>query len=71
MPHSTPSLLATEPSPHYLVGIDIGSEQCSCCVRTPDKTMVFKPFEFSNAAAGFALLQDKLTCLAARPDSHR
>lgn len=66
MPHPLPPLPA-EPPPHYLVGIDIGREQCSCCVLTPDKTVVFKPFEFSNAAAGFTQLADKLTRLPAPP----
>jgi transposase len=36
-------------------------------VLTPDKTVVFKPFEFSNAAAGFTQLADKLTRLSAQP----
>ena len=44
----------------YVVGIDIGSEQCSFCTLKPDKSQVIKPTEFANAAAGFSLLHEQL-----------
>jgi transposase len=44
----------------YVVGIDIGSELCSFCVLKPDKSQVIKPTEMSNAASGFALLNEQL-----------
>lgn len=47
----------------YVVGIDIGSESCSVCALTPDKSQVLKPTTFANAAAGFDVLQDKLESL--------
>ncbi len=48
----------------YVVGIDIGSQTCSFCTLKPDKSVVIKPREIANAAAGFAVLQDQLEHLA-------
>jgi len=47
----------------YIVGIDIGSENCSGCVLKPDKRLVHKPRLFANAASGFQRLQDQLAGL--------
>ncbi len=47
----------------YIVGIDIGSQNCSGCVLKPDKSAVGKPFDFANAASGFRLLHEKLGSL--------
>ena len=44
----------------YAAGIDVGSQSCSFCVLQPDKSIAIKPTNFANAAAGFALLQEKL-----------
>ena len=51
----------------YVVGIDIGSESCSFCTLKPDKSQVFKPTEFTNAAPGFALRSKKLEGLNIEP----
>jgi len=56
----TPSSPVDVSSYHFVVGVDIGSQSCSACVLTPDKRQVFKPMEFANDAAGFALLWSKL-----------
>ena len=52
----------------YVVGIDVGSQTCSMCVLKPNKSQVIKPTDFANAAAGFALLHDKLEQLGVPPD---
>lgn len=50
---------------HYIVGIDIGSQSCSFCVCKPDKSQVIRPTEFSNDAAGFSQLRERLKRLGA------
>lgn len=52
----------------YVVGIDIGSQTCSRCVLKPNTSQVIKPTDFANAAAGFALLHDKLEQLGVPPE---
>ncbi len=52
----------------YVVGIDIGSEACSFCALKPDKSQVIRPTEFANAAAGFAVLTNKLEGLSSSPE---
>ena len=47
----------------YVVGIDIGSQQCSACLLKPDKRQVQKPSVFANTASGFQRLQDQLATL--------
>ena len=47
----------------YIVGVDIGSQNCSGCVLKPDKSAVGKPFDFANSASGFRLLHEKLGSL--------
>ena len=43
-----------DPSPFsYVVGIDIGSQNCSRCVLRPDKRLVHKASLFANTASGF------------------
>lgn len=54
-------------APAFVVGIDVGSGQCSCCILRPDKTVLRKPHEFANAAPGFAALQTTLTALTVPP----
>src|SRR3954447_20400925 len=54
-------------APQVVVGIDVGSVQCSVCLLRPDKTVRRKPREFANAAAGFAELQTTLSALAVPP----
>lgn len=44
----------------YAVGIDVGSQSCSCCVLKPDKSIAIKPTNFVNAAPGFAALLEQL-----------
>jgi transposase len=51
-------------APQYLVGIDVGSTQCSYALIRPDKTPLAKPGTFANTAAGFAALVTKLDSLA-------
>jgi hypothetical protein len=53
---------------HYVVGIDIGSQTCSCCVLRPDKSPVGKPAAFANDATGFSLLGERLQHLDATAD---
>jgi transposase len=52
-------------APQYLVGIDVGSAQCSYALLRPDKTLVRKPSTFANTAAGFGALVAQLETLAA------
>jgi len=63
----TPSSAVDASSYRYVVGIDIGSDQCSFCILKPDKSQVIKPTEFANAAAGFALLHEQLERLGVAP----
>src|SRR5215471_14986621 len=63
----TPSSPVDASSYRYVVGIDIGSDQCSFCILKPDKSQVIKPTEFANAAAGFALLHEQLEHLGVAP----
>jgi transposase len=63
----TPSSPVDASSYQYVVGIDIGSEQCSFCALQPDKSQVIKPTEFTNAAAGFSLLHEQLERLGVPP----
>ena len=51
----------------YIVGIDIGSQMCSCCMLKPDKSQVIKPTEFPNAMPGFTFLQERLEALGVDP----
>jgi transposase len=50
--------------PQYLVGIDVGSTQCSYSLLRPDKTPVGKPTTCANTAVGFAALVTQLETLA-------
>ena len=52
----------------YVVGVDIGSQMCSCCALKPDKSQVIKPIEFPNALPGFTFLQQRLEGLGVTPD---
>ncbi len=52
----------------YVVGVDIGSQTCSMCTLRPDKRQVIKPTGFSNAPAGFGLVQEKLAQLGVPPE---
>src|ERR1700693_1865726 len=52
----------------YVVGIDIGSQNCSLCALKPDKSQVIKPTEFTNAPAGFVWLLERIERLGASPD---
>jgi transposase len=54
-------------APQVVVGIDVGSTQCSVCLLRPDKTVLRKPHEFANSAPGFAALHTTLTTLALPP----
>jgi transposase len=47
----------------YLVGIDVGSAQCSYALLRPDKTPVGKPATFANTAVGFRALATRLDAL--------
>jgi hypothetical protein len=49
---------------HDGVGIDIGSQTYSFYVLKPDKSLVAKPIEFANDAAGFTLLRKRLDASA-------
>src|SRR5258708_6254923 len=51
----------------FAVGIDVGSEKCALSVLRPDKSMVIKPFEFSNDLHGYTFLSTKLQSLEASP----
>jgi transposase len=61
------SVLLDPSSFSYVVGIDIGSEDCCFTVLTPQKQVVIKPTSMANAAAGFALLQHQLTRFGVAP----
>lgn len=63
-----PSSLVDATSYSYIVGIDIGSQTCSLCTLKPDKSQVIKPTKFTNAPAGFGLLQEKLAQLGVPPE---
>ncbi len=52
----------------YVAGIDIGSQTCSLCALKADKSQVIKPTEFTNAPAGFGILQEKLAQLGVPPE---
>lgn len=51
----------------YIVGIDVGSTQCSVAVLQADKTPVGKTTSCANSAPGFAQLEAKLVRLAVPP----
>jgi transposase len=51
-----------------VVGIDIGSQICSCCALKPDKSQALKALEFANAPAGFTVVQEHLAQLAVPPN---
>jgi len=53
----------------YVVGVDIGSQTCSCCALKPDKSQALKPLEFANAPAGFTQVQEHLEHLGV-PANH-
>lgn len=55
-------------APQYLLGIDVGSADCSYARLRSDKTPLGKPQMFANTAAGFAVLDSKLTALAVPAD---
>lgn len=61
------SVLLDPSSFSYVVGIDIGSEDCYFTVLTPQKQVVIKPTKLANAAPGFALLQERITHLGVAP----
>jgi len=52
-----------------VVGVDIGSQTCSCCALKPDKSQALKPLEFANAPAGFTQVQEHLEHLGV-PANH-
>lgn len=64
----TPSSLIDASKFEYVVGIDIGSQTCSCCVLKLDKSQVMKPIDFPNAMPGFIFLQEKLETLGVEPN---
>jgi hypothetical protein len=51
-----------------VVGIDIGSQRCSFCTLKPDKSVIIKPTQVANAAAGFAILKEKLEHFGVAPN---
>jgi hypothetical protein len=51
-----------------VVGIDIGSQRCSFCTLKPDKSVMIKPTQVANAAAGFAILKEKLEHFGVAPN---
>ena len=53
---------------HYVVGVDIGSQTCRCCVLKPDKSQALQSLEFANAPAGFTGVQEHLAHLAVPPE---
>lgn len=57
----------SSPARLFAVGIDVGYEKCSFSVLCADKTVVIKPLEFTNDAAGYAFLVAKLASLAVNP----
>jgi transposase len=67
MAEATPSVVLDPSCFSYVVGIDIGSETCCFTVLTPQKQVVIKPSDLANAAAGFALLQERITRLEVAP----
>lgn len=71
MAEATPSVVLDPSCFSYVVGIDIGSETCCFTVLTPQKQVVIKPTDLANAAAGFALLQERITRLGAAPAETR
>jgi len=63
-----PSTVLLDPSSFsYVVGIDIGSQACCFTVLTPQKQVVIKPREMTNAASGFEQLQARLAGLQVAP----
>lgn len=51
----------------WVVGIDVGSDSCTFCVLTPDRTLLLKPLAFPNTVEGFAVVHSKLTSLGVIP----
>jgi transposase len=66
-PAERPSSPVDASSFHYVVGVDIGSQTCSCCVLKPDKSQALKSLEFANAPAGFTGVQEHLEQLGVPP----
>jgi transposase len=62
-----PSPAGAAAAPHFVVGLDVGSETCLVAVLTPDKRVVRKPFAIANAGDGFARLDQQLTQLGCTP----
>jgi transposase len=56
--------MTPRPAPAYLLGLDVGSTQCSYALLRADKTPVGKPHTFANNTAGFAELDATLVALA-------
>lgn len=54
-------------APHYVVGLDIGSETCLVAVLALDKRVVRKPFAIANAGEGFTCLDQQLAHLGCAP----
>jgi transposase len=54
-------------APHFIVGVDVGSETCLVAVLTSDKRVVVKPFDIANTGEGFTRLEQKLALLDASP----
>jgi len=67
-PSDPPASVVEATSFHYVVGVDIGSQSCSFCVCTPQKSLLIKPATIPNAAQGFAQLHEKLQQLGVAPD---
>ncbi len=57
---STDPTLTSIPALHLVVGVDLGSETCSCCAYTAPKTQVLKPMEIPNTTQGFTVLHERL-----------
>jgi len=49
--------------PHYVVGLDIGSETCMVGALAPDKRVVLTPFVITNDGPGFERLHQKVAQL--------
>src|SRR5215471_17192295 len=63
----TSSPVPSESALAYVVGIDVGMDSCMMCCLTMEKRQVIKPSQFSNDAAGFEWLFQRLDQLKAPP----
>lgn len=64
---SKPEHTAIVDASRYVVGLDVGSEQCSFSVLQADKTIVIKPQEITNDGEGYRTLKSKLESLGVAP----